>query len=92
MLNKDLFFSKFDKLLLAFPNWKIKFDDVDTVKFWYEKFKHLSNERFSHMVDEYMKNEKFNPTIAGLKEYDNLPVKSYTQIEHERMLKEHGML
>lgn len=92
MLSKDTFMFKMDELLMTFPNWKIKYDDPNTMRFWYSKFSHMNEKQFVFMIDSYIENETFNPTIGGLKNYDTLPKKSHTQIEHEKMLKENGLL
>ena len=75
---------------MSFPSWKIKNDDPETMRFWYNKFDHMDEDAFVKMVDEYIENENFNPTVAGLKKWDVLPKKSATQIIHEQMLKEYG--
>lgn len=90
MLGKDVFKSKMNELLMAFPNWKINNNDPTTMKFWYGKFKKMSNKDFNDMVDNYIGGEQFAPTIKGLKEYDISAKKSRDQIEHEKMLKEMG--
>lgn len=92
MLSKDVFFEKMDELVMTYSNWRLKYDDVKTMKFWYEKFQHMEDAQFKYMVDRYIENDKFNPTISGLKEWDTMPRKSATQIEHEKVLREHGML
>jgi len=92
MLSKDAFFEGMDKLLAFYPGWPIKNDDADVMKFWYEKFKHMDDERFMYMIDQYIDTETRFPTVAGLKECDTIPRKSRTQLEHEKMLREHGLL
>lgn len=92
MLDKDTFFEKFDELVTAYPSWKLDFGNARVVKFWYSKFEDMESGHFIHMVDSYIEKERFNPTIAGLREHDTLPRKTRDQIEHEKMLKEHGML
>lgn len=92
MLDKEVFFANMDNLVMAFPNWKLDFDNPDVIKFWYSNFMNLDNERFAYMVDKYINNETFNPTIKGLKNWDTIPKKSRDQIEHEKMLKENGLL
>lgn len=86
MLEKDVFFKNMDNLLKAFPNWNLDVTDIETTKFWYTVFKNYSNVRFIHMVDQYINNERYNPTIGGLKSYDTMFKKSVTQIKHEKML------
>lgn len=92
MLSKKVFIFKMEELLMSFPNWKIDNDDPRTMSFWYNNFSNLSDDSFVHMVDQYISNENFNPTIGGLKRYDTLPIKSATQIKHEQMLKGNGLL
>lgn len=90
MLNKSTFKKGMQQLLLAFPNWKVRLDKPDVASFWYTKFNKYSDEQFLVMVEQYIENERFDPTIKGLKDWDVLPRKSKTQIEHEQMLKEYG--
>lgn len=92
MLSKDAFFEGMDKLLAFYPGWPIKNDDAAVMKIWYEKFKHMDDERFMYMIDKYVDTETRFPTVAGLKECDTIPRKSRTQLEHEKMLMEHGLL
>lgn len=92
MLDKETFFASMDKLVMAFPNWKLDVESTSVMQFWYTKFRDTDNERFSHMVDNYIENENFSPTIKGLKDHDTLPRKSITQVNHEKMLKENGLL
>lgn len=90
MLDKNIFFDHMEKLLMAYPNWKINLSDKNTSKFWYEQFKNMENKHFIHMVNSFVNTEKFNPTIAGLKEHDTHPRKSREQLEHEQMLRDNG--
>ena len=92
MLSKDVFFEGMDKLLAFYPGWQIRNDDANVMKLWYEKFKHMDDERFMYMIDQYVDTETRFPTVAGLKECDTIPRKSRTQLEHEKMLREHGLL
>ena len=89
MLDKDVFFNKFDELIIVYPNWKIKYDDAKVMKLWYKHFSNFDDERFIHMIDQYIDSNNFNPTIAGLRECDTLPRKSATQIAHELTLSLH---
>jgi len=86
MLDKEVFFKNMDNLLMAFPNWKLDVRDVETMKFWYTVFRSFDNARFAYMVDQYINNEQYNPTIGGLKQHDTMPRKTRDQIEHEKML------
>jgi len=90
MLDKEVFFKNMDNLLMAFPNWKLDVENVEIMKFWYKAFKNFDDARFGYMIDQFILNENFNPTIGGLRQYDNLPQKSVTQEKHEKMLKEMG--
>lgn len=90
MLDKNIFFDCMDKLLMAYPNWKISLNEKKTSKFWYEQFENMENAHFEHMIDSYIKTEKFNPTIAGLREHDTMFRKSKEQLKHEQILREYG--
>ena len=91
-ISKDLFVDHMNILLVAFPSWNFDSKNPLALKVWYDKFKHFDEERFTRMIDSYVSDAKFNPTIAGLKEHDTLPRKSITQINHEKMLKENGLM
>jgi len=90
MLHKDVFFKKMDELVVTYPNWKLKFEDAEVMKLWYSKFRNMTDEQFTQMVENYIENESFNPTVAGLKKWDTMPRKSAVQIRHEQALKEYG--
>src|SRR5699024_9412838 len=90
MLEKEVYKKQIDKLSVLYPNWKFDKSDATTAIIWYEQFEHMENDRFSHMVDQYIKSNQYNPTVKGLLECDTLPRKSRTQLEHEKMLKETG--
>ena len=91
-LSKDLFVEQMNILLVAFPSWNFDANNPLSLKVWYDKFKNFDEERFIHMIDSYVNDAEFNPTIAGLKKHDTLPRKSITQINHEKMLKENGLI
>ena len=92
MLDKELFKEKMEKLLTFFPNWNVDLSDRVAAGMWYNQFSHMSDEKFSKAVEDYIENEQFNPTVAGIKKY-YVPErkKTATEIEHEKMLKEMGM-
>jgi len=92
MLDKKTFIHGLNKLLVAYPNWKLDIDSDFTLRVWYEKFKHMDGARFKHMIDQYVENEERIPTIAGLKRCDTFPRKSIDQIKHEEMLREEGLI
>src|SRR5690625_6732940 len=89
MLDKELFKEKMEKLLTFFPNWNVDLSDRVVAGMWYSQFGHMSDEKFSKAVEDYIENEQFNPTVAGIKKYyvpD--PKKSAVEIAHEKMLEE----
>lgn len=88
MLDKELFKKGMNQLLLAFPRWSVKLEEREVAEFWYKKFKHLTDKQFNNMVEKYIENERFEPTIKGLNDWDITPRKSLTQINHEKMLEE----
>ena len=77
MLSKEVFFEMMDKLLILYPSWNVALDDKGVVKTWYEQFQHMSDDDFRQMIDDYIENEKFNPTVAGLKEYGDRVIGRY---------------
>jgi len=92
VLDKKTFVTGMNKLLVTFPGWGFDIDNKFAIKTWYEKFEHMDDDRFMYMIDQYIENESKFPTVAGLKKCDTIPRKSRTQIEHEKMLREHGLL
>jgi predicted RNA-binding protein len=69
MLDKKVFKEGFERLLIIYPTWGLNASDSNVIRTWYEEFKDLSNERFTNMVSNYIKKEKYNPTVAGLMEH-----------------------
>jgi hypothetical protein len=69
MLNKEKFFDGMEQLLVFFPNWNVKVENVKVMKAWYSMFEKSTDEEFEAMVKSYIKKEKFQPTVAGLKEH-----------------------
>jgi len=92
MLDKNTFVEGLNKLIVAYPSWGLKSDDNKTLRVWYNFFKHMDGERFNYMINSYIEHEPRYPTVAGLKKCDTIPRKSRDQIEHEKMLKEQGLL
>lgn len=92
VLDKKTFVTGLNKLLVSFPGWNFDINNQFAMKTWYEFFEHMDDERYLYMVDKYIENENKFPTVAGLKEWDKIPRKSRTQLEHEQMLREHGLL
>jgi len=70
-LNKDIFFNKMEELINIYPSWNIDFSDEEVVRDWYKRFKNIDENTFVEAVNDYIENERFNPTVAGLMEYIN---------------------
>ena len=70
MLNKDVFFKGMEDLIIFFPNWNIKVDDIKVTKAWYSMFEKCSDEEFKKIIYGYIENESFPPTVVGLKKYN----------------------
>ena len=68
-LTKDVFFNKMEELLSVFPSWNIDFTDEKVVQAWYKHFKDTEEKTFVIAVDEYIENERYNHTVAGIMEY-----------------------
>jgi len=69
MLDKDIFKAGVIKLTHAFPTWNIQLDNSDCMKLWYKKFKDMEKWSFEVMIESFIDRSKFNPTVAGLKEF-----------------------
>ena len=88
VLSKEVFTEGLNTLIAFYPNWNLNIDSTYVLKKWYEKFEHMDNERFMYMINNYIKNDKSLPTVAGLLACDTIPRKTKDQIEHEKMLRE----
>ena len=75
MLDKEVFKSKIKELSLAFRNWKFDITDKELISFWYKQFKNYGNEEFKNLIQKYIDNESYSPTIAGIKNNSNEPDK-----------------
>lgn len=92
MLNKKVFISKMNELLILFPNWNPDLDQTEVVKAWYSRFQDLTDNEFTSMVNSFIRQDKFNPTVGGLRQYlVKESRKTSDQIEHENMLRENGL-
>ena len=69
MLNKEVFKDGILDLLNVFPNWNIEIEDARTMRTWYSFFQKMTDTNFKAMVSRYIREERFNPTIAGLLQY-----------------------
>jgi len=78
MLNKDTFKTGIKKLIVFYPSWGIKIEDSDVVKLWYEQFSDMCNGDFETMVDSFIKNSKFYPSVASLRESRQKHDKDYS--------------
>ncbi len=68
MLNKNLFAEKMEELLVLFPNWNIELD-AKNMRVWYKQFSDLTNNEFIRMIDTYVRNEQYHPTVGSLRKY-----------------------
>lgn len=66
MLNKEIFKSEMQRLKRFYPNWAIDFSCKETMRDWYSSFEALKDHQFQNAVKQYVKNETFNPSVAGI--------------------------
>lgn len=92
MLSKEVFKENMDKLLKSYVNWKFDRSDSEMVSIWYEKFKYKNDKEFSEMVDAYILEEKFNPTIAGILEYNKRIPSEAEKIKNELASKRNELI
>jgi|SRR5699024_2406142 len=92
MLDKNVFFEGVENLLAFYPSWQVNVEDKKVLRLWYAKFSKMTDKEFKHMIDSYIKSERYSPTVAGLFEHDTLPRKSRDQIEHEKAMEEQKRL
>lgn len=69
MLDKAVFKSGIETLVLVFPVWKVDVTDSNTMRIWYEFFEKVSDTDFLTMIKDYCRNESSYPTIKGLFDY-----------------------
>jgi hypothetical protein len=69
MLDKNVFLKGMQELVIFFPSWNVKVEDVEVVKKWYGMLKKFNDKEFECMISNYIKNESYSPTIAGLNKY-----------------------
>ena len=67
MLSKKTFKQQIKRLSILYPNWRIDISDSATMKFWYEEFKNYSDEVFEMQVNNYINEQTYPPTVAGIK-------------------------
>ena len=73
MLDKEVFKQQMEKLDRLYPRWGVDIEDSKTMKVWYEQFKDMSDKEFKEKVDDYIKNNQYNPTVAGILDKENEP-------------------
>ena len=70
MLDKELFKEQMERLAVLYPNWKIDITDSEVMKIWYAEFKNYEDEIFEEKVQDYIDQETYPPTVAGIKNTD----------------------
>lgn len=68
MLNKHLFLEKIKELVIYFPSWNFEVSDKN-VRIWYNQFSDLTDNEFKRMVETYVQNEQYPPTVGSLRKY-----------------------
>lgn len=66
VLDKALFKEKIEELVRFYPTWRMQTDEPYTMRLWYGKFSFMDDYNFKKMVNDYVRKEVRNPTIAGL--------------------------
>ena len=70
MLDKELFKEQMERLAVLYPNWKIDITDSEVMKIWYNEFKDYEDKIFKQKVQDYIDQETYPPTAAGIKNTD----------------------
>lgn len=87
MLDKKVFNEKMQDLVDFYPNWKLDVENKTVMKKWYRKFKNYSDKGFKEAIDNYIENEEYSPTVAGIKKYiQYIPEDTFTQEEVEQFV------
>lgn len=68
MLDKKAFKSGIQDLIDFYPSWGIKSEESRVMAKWYNKFKDCNDGIFLSAVADHIDKEKFNPTVATLRE------------------------
>ena len=70
MLTKKVFIEQIERLLGFYPTWGAKTEDPKVMKMWYDFMNGLNATDFTleKSVTKHIKEIKYNPTIATLKE------------------------
>ena len=93
MLDKNVFKSGIVKLKTFYVNWNIDTESSEVMKAWYEEFKGCQANKFKSMVDGYIRNETYNPSVKGLYDYyrqSNIPDAEETRKEIREKAKRLG--
>lgn len=68
MLDKELFKKQMERLAALYDRWQVEIENPDVMKIWYGEFKDYEDDFFVDMVDEYVLENQYNPTVAGIKQ------------------------
>ena len=68
MLEKETFKNGIQELVYAFIDWKIDVKNQEIMKIWYRNLNDYSEDIFLKGVQKYIKTQRYNPTIASLRD------------------------
>lgn len=93
MLSKNVFKEGMEKLIVFYPKWTFSAQDEKSTKLWYEKFKKCDDAKFLSMIDSYVMNETYAPSVKALYNHyaqSNIPDAEETRKEIREKAKRLG--
>ena len=80
-VEKEVFEKGINDLRLAYPSWKMDLRNKQSVRLIYSYTGYCTNDQFAKGISNYIKNERFEPTIASLIKYIPSEDKRYPRKE-----------
>ena len=66
---KAIFKAYILKLITFYPTWKIDINNSIVMKTWFDMFEDITGKAFAEAVDNHIKKEIYNPTVASILKY-----------------------
>lgn len=66
MLTKEVFKKEMERINVLYPRWGVDITCKFSMRTWYEQLNNMSDQEFSIMVNNHIKFEERNPTVASL--------------------------
>jgi len=69
MLSYEVFTNNFETLTEIFINWKFDLTNAKGCNTWFKQFEYMADSDFERMINDYIKQETFPPTVSALLKY-----------------------